>query len=61
MSNLEPYSTAEGEEETLGAAQMTKLNRFIKGARIKPSDHVLEIGTGWGPLQSRPCVRRDVR
>lgn len=27
---------------------MTKLNRFIDGARIKPSDHVLEIGTGWG-------------
>jgi cyclopropane-fatty-acyl-phospholipid synthase len=42
-----PYSSA-GEEETLEAAQMTKLNRFINGARIKPSDHVLEIGTGWG-------------
>jgi len=35
-------------EETLEQAQMTKLNRFIDGARIKPSDHVLEIGTGWG-------------
>lgn len=35
-------------EETLEAAQMTKLNRFIDGARIKPTDHVLEIGTGWG-------------
>ncbi|KAE9371221.1 cyclopropane-fatty-acyl-phospholipid synthase [Stipitochalara longipes BDJ] len=35
-------------EETLEAAQMTKLNRFIDGAHIKPTDHVLEIGTGWG-------------
>ncbi len=43
-----PYSSAEEEEETLEAAQMTKISRFIEGARIKPSDHVLEIGTGWG-------------
>lgn len=27
---------------------MTKLHRFIDGARIKSTDHVLEIGTGWG-------------
>lgn len=27
---------------------MTKLQRFIDGAKIKPTDHVLEIGTGWG-------------
>lgn len=36
------------EEETLEEAQMTKLRRFIDGARIKSTDHVLEIGTGWG-------------
>lgn len=35
-------------EETLEEAQMTKLQRFIDGARIKPTDHVLEFGTGWG-------------
>ncbi|GAB1316743.1 Tuberculostearic acid methyltransferase UfaA1 [Madurella fahalii] len=34
--------------ESLEQAQMTKLHRFISGARIKPTDHVLEIGTGWG-------------
>jgi cyclopropane-fatty-acyl-phospholipid synthase len=34
--------------ETLQEAQMTKLRRFIHGARIKATDHVLEIGTGWG-------------
>lgn len=36
------------QEESLEAAQMTKLHRFITGAHIKPTDHVLEIGTGWG-------------
>jgi cyclopropane-fatty-acyl-phospholipid synthase len=41
-------STGQGEEETLEAAQMTKLRRFIDGAHIKATDHVLEIGTGWG-------------
>jgi cyclopropane-fatty-acyl-phospholipid synthase len=41
-------SSAYQEEESLEAAQITKLNRFIDGARIKPTDHVLEIGTGWG-------------
>ncbi|TPX15030.1 uncharacterized protein E0L32_004860 [Thyridium curvatum] len=35
-------------EETLEAAQLTKLTRFIDGAHIKSTDHVLEIGTGWG-------------
>jgi len=43
-----PQSSADEEDETLEAAQMTKLNRFIDGAHIKPTDHVLEIGTGWG-------------
>ncbi|OTB14083.1 hypothetical protein K445DRAFT_302646 [Daldinia sp. EC12] len=35
-------------EETLEEAQITKLRRYIDGAKIKPTDHVLEIGTGWG-------------
>lgn len=35
-------------EESLEDAQMTKLHRFIDGAKIKATDHVLEIGTGWG-------------
>jgi cyclopropane-fatty-acyl-phospholipid synthase len=46
LSSADPE--AENEEETLEQSQMTKLHRFITGARIKPSDHVLEIGTGWG-------------
>jgi len=43
-----PQSGADEDGEALEAAQVTKLNRFIDGARIKSSDHVLEIGTGWG-------------
>ena len=34
--------------ETLEHAQRTKLHRFIDNAHIKSTDHVLEIGTGWG-------------
>jgi cyclopropane-fatty-acyl-phospholipid synthase len=43
-----PTSSLDTEEEALETAQMTKLHRFIDGARIKSTDHVLEIGTGWG-------------
>ncbi|CAK1358720.1 Tuberculostearic acid methyltransferase UfaA1 [Cercospora beticola] len=35
-------------QETLEQAQYRKLNRFIRNCKIKASDHVLEIGTGWG-------------
>ncbi|QIW99738.1 hypothetical protein AMS68_005256 [Peltaster fructicola] len=35
-------------QETLEQAQYTKLHRFIRNCRIKATDHVLEIGTGWG-------------
>jgi cyclopropane-fatty-acyl-phospholipid synthase len=48
---------AEEEQETLEAAQMTKLVRFIEGAKIKGTDHVLEIGTGWGSFAIE-AVRR---
>ena len=43
-----PKSSSGSANQTLQAAQMTKLNRFIHGAKIKQRDHVLEIGTGWG-------------
>ncbi|KAH7171517.1 Mycolic acid cyclopropane synthetase-domain-containing protein [Dactylonectria macrodidyma] len=43
-----PIWQRQNEEESLEHAQMTKLHRFIDGARIQSTDHVLEIGTGWG-------------
>ncbi|KAI0600039.1 cyclopropane-fatty-acyl-phospholipid synthase [Biscogniauxia sp. FL1348] len=44
----QPRTSFREREESLEEAQITKLNRFIEGARIKTTDHVLEIGTGWG-------------
>ncbi|KAK3391112.1 cyclopropane-fatty-acyl-phospholipid synthase [Podospora didyma] len=41
-------SSQDHREESLYEAQMTKLHRFIDGGKIKSTDHVLEIGTGWG-------------
>ncbi|KAK4574724.1 hypothetical protein LTR86_001565 [Recurvomyces mirabilis] len=43
-----PKSNAASSQETLERAQYRKLCRFITNARIKSTDHVLEIGTGWG-------------
>lgn len=53
--------TDDSPEETLEQAQMTKLDRFIDNARIKSSDHVLEIGTGWGSLAIRAVRRTGCR
>ncbi|KAL1911348.1 hypothetical protein Sste5344_002728 [Sporothrix stenoceras] len=44
-------------DEPLEEAQMRKLDRFIDGARVKATDHVLEIGTGWGSLAMRAVQR----
>lgn len=49
------------EEETLEEAQMTKLARFIEGARIRSTDHVLEIGTGWGSFAIEAVRRTGCR
>lgn len=40
---------------------MRKLDRFIKNARVKESDHVLEIGTGWGSLAIRAVQKTGCR
>ena len=43
-----PLSAKSSATEDLEAAQITKLHYFIDQACLKHSDHVLEIGTGWG-------------
>ena len=43
-----PASSPESETESLESAQERKLQRFISNTHIKSTDHVLEIGTGWG-------------
>lgn len=52
-----PIAEPKSKDETLEAAQETKLQHFITAARIKASDHVLEIGTGWGSF-AIAAVRR---
>lgn len=52
----------EGEkEESLESAQMRKLDRFISNARIKSTDHVLEIGTGWASFAIRAVQKTGCR
>lgn len=44
------YSSAYFKEEnmTLHQAQLAKYDRLCKQLHLKPNDHVLEIGSGWG-------------
>lgn len=40
---------------------MRKLDRFIDNTHIKSTDHVLEIGTGWGSFAMRAVQRTGCR
>lgn len=42
-------------------AQIRKLRRFIDGVKIKSSDHILEIGTGWGSFAIEAVKRTACR
>jgi cyclopropane-fatty-acyl-phospholipid synthase len=46
------YSSAcfEHEGQTLEQAQRNKLERICRALELRPEDHLLEIGTGWGGL-----------
>ncbi|MGR5142707.1 class I SAM-dependent methyltransferase [Photobacterium sp. DNB23_23_1] len=46
------YSAAiyEDDETSLYQAQFNKMDRLCKQLDLKPEDHLLEIGTGWGAL-----------
>jgi cyclopropane-fatty-acyl-phospholipid synthase len=37
-----------GEEDCLDSASIRKLDRICRKLDLKPGDHVVEIGTGWG-------------
>lgn len=52
-----PKSDERSASETLEDAQMRKLDRFIDNTHIKSTDHVLEIGTGWGSFALRAVQR----
>ncbi|WP_249677584.1 SAM-dependent methyltransferase [Pseudomonas abieticivorans] len=46
------YSAAQfaSPDDTLEQAQLNKLERICQKLALKPSDHLLEIGTGWGSM-----------
>ncbi|WP_207237097.1 cyclopropane-fatty-acyl-phospholipid synthase family protein, partial [Pseudomonas sp. GW460-12-10-14-LB1] len=46
------YSAAQflTDEDSLEQAQLNKLERICQKLALKPSDHLLEIGTGWGSM-----------
>lgn len=46
------YSAAQflSPDDTLEQAQLNKLQRICQKLALKPTDHLLEIGTGWGSM-----------
>ncbi|KAI9713222.1 MAG: hypothetical protein M1820_001208 [Bogoriella megaspora] len=56
-----PLSDPSSATETLEEAQYRKLQRFIDNAKIKSSDHVLEIGTGWGSFAIMAVQQKGCR
>jgi len=46
------YSAAQflSPDDTLEQAQLNKLDRICQKLALKPEDHLLEIGTGWGSM-----------
>ena len=46
------YSAAQflSPDDTLEQAQLNKLERICQKLNLKPEDHLLEIGTGWGSM-----------
>ena len=56
-----PKSHPDSASETLYDAQMRKLDRFSDTTHIKGTDHVLEIGTGWGSFAMRAVSRTGCR
>ena len=57
------YSCAlfERPEMTLAEAQEAKLDRICRALALGPSDHVLEIGTGWGAFAMHAAGRYGCR
>jgi cyclopropane-fatty-acyl-phospholipid synthase len=57
------YCACEMQEQQgdLKAAQMAKLDAVIAAADLQPSNHVLEIGCGWGSFAMRAASTRGCR
>jgi len=56
------YSSAwfsEGDKQSLAEAQRAKIKRILDSIGSQPSDHILEIGCGWGGVMEE-ALRSDV-
>lgn len=47
--------------DSLEQAQLNKLDRICRKLDLRPSDHLLEIGTGWGSLALHAAERYSCR
>lgn len=48
-------------EQTLEQAQIAKYDRLCQKLRLKPGEHVLEIGSGWGGFSRHAATHYGVR
>ncbi|MBT2341191.1 MULTISPECIES: SAM-dependent methyltransferase [Pseudomonas] len=57
------YSAAQFDsaEQTLEQAQLNKLERICQKLELKPDEHLLEIGSGWGSLAIHAATRHGCR
>ena len=57
------YSAAmfDSQEQSLEQAQLNKLERICAKLALRPDDHLLEIGTGWGSLAIHAATRHGCR
>jgi cyclopropane-fatty-acyl-phospholipid synthase len=56
------YSSAwfsAGDKQPLADAQRSKINRILDSIEVKPGNHVLEIGCGWGGVMEQ-ALRNDI-
>jgi cyclopropane-fatty-acyl-phospholipid synthase len=62
-TRLRMYSCAyfESAEQTLEAAQASKVDRICRRLDLRPGDHVLEIGSGWGGFAEWAASRYGCR
>lgn len=51
----------DGPADTLEAASVRKLDLLCRRLRLRPGDHLLEIGTGWGSLAIHAARRHGLR
>lgn len=57
------YSAAQFDspEQSLEQAQLNKLERICQKLELKPHDHLLEIGSGWGSLAIHAATQHGCR